>query len=66
MNHEPDIQPRYLRIEPAARYTGLPPRLIRRLVHERRIPHSKAGRYVILSIAELDAWIAANRREAVR
>jgi excisionase family DNA binding protein len=50
-----------LTIPEAAARLGTPARFVRRLVAERRIGFTKVGRYVRLSHADLDAFIAAGR-----
>jgi excisionase family DNA binding protein len=60
-----DVRPGYVRVDGAAAYLGVPPRLIRRLVAERRIPHAKIGKYLVFSYDDLDGWVATNRRDAV-
>ena len=41
-------------------------RLIRRLVAERRIAFSYAGRRVVLAEADIEAYLDANRHEALQ
>ncbi len=56
-----------LDVPAAAAYTGLSERFMRRLVFERRIPFLKvAGTKVRFMPADLDAWLAAQRVEAIR
>ncbi len=51
----------------AAAYIGCPERYVRRLVFERRIPFMKVGgTRVRFMPADLDAWLAAQRVEALR
>jgi len=52
-------------IDTAATMLADTPRHIRRLIHERKIPHIKVGHFVRFDVAELDAWLEANRREVV-
>ena len=42
------------------------PRLVRRLVAERRIPFVKVGRFVRFDPGELDVWLDQQRVEVVR
>lgn len=55
----------YCRIQAAAAYLGVSPRLVTRLVQERRIPHSRVGRLIVFSYDALDEWVQSNTREAV-
>jgi excisionase family DNA binding protein len=52
-----------LNIDEAAERLRTTPRFIRRLIAERRIAFHKVGRYVRLSPADLDAFVAAGRVE---
>jgi hypothetical protein len=56
---------RYFTIPQAAQaYPGvLTERLIRRLVAERRVAYSYAGRRVVLAEADIEAYLDANRHE---
>lgn len=56
---------RILDVPGAAAYTGTSERFVRRLVAERRLPYLKIGRHVRFEIADLEAFIAAGRVEAV-
>lgn len=58
-------RPLLLTVEEAAERLGTPVRFVRRLVADRRIPFHKVGRYVRLSAADLDDFIAAGRVEPV-
>ncbi len=58
--------PQLLDYETASTRLGTTPRHLRRLVTERRIPFVKVGRFVRFDPADLDAYIAANRTEALR
>jgi excisionase family DNA binding protein len=60
-----ETDPKYLRPHLAAVHAGVPERMMRRLIEERRIPHYKIGRYVVLNVHELDSWIAEHKREVV-
>lgn len=58
---------RYLTIEQAAAaYPALTVRLLRRLVQERRIPFSRAGRCIVLSEADIDEYFERNRTVPLR
>ncbi len=54
-----------LSVEDVAGRLCVPKRFVYRLVEERRIPHTKLGRYLRFDPADVDAFIAAGRREAV-
>ena len=55
---------RLLDVSASADYLGVGERFIRRLIAERRIPYVKIGRFVRISVDDLDAYIAATRHEA--
>lgn len=59
---------RYFTIPEAAEaYPGvLTERLIRRLVAERRIAYSYAGRRVVLAEADIESYLDANRHEPLQ
>jgi excisionase family DNA binding protein len=50
----------------AAAYLGTSVRFVRRLVSERRIAFHHVGRLVRLDVADLQAYLDANRVEAIR
>ena len=53
---------RYLNYKNAAAYLDMPEGTLRTLVFKRKIPHSRIGpRMVRFELADLDAWIAANK-----
>jgi excisionase family DNA binding protein len=54
-----------LSVEAVAKRLGVPKRFIYRLVEERRLPHTKLGRYLRFEPADVEAYIEAGRREAV-
>jgi excisionase family DNA binding protein len=55
---------RYFTIPAVEAYPGvLTERLIRRLVAERRIAFTRAGRRVILAETDIEAYLDANRQE---
>jgi excisionase family DNA binding protein len=56
---------RLLTVEEAADRLGTSVRFVRRLVLERRIAFVKVGRHVRISPADLDAFIAAGRVDAL-
>ena len=55
-----------LDVKQAAERLGTSPRFIRRLIAERRIAYTKLGKHVRVDSADLDAFVAAGRIEAVR
>jgi excisionase family DNA binding protein len=55
-----------LTVDQAAERLGTSARFVRRLVFERRIAFVKVGRYVRITTADLDAFIAAGRVHAMR
>jgi excisionase family DNA binding protein len=57
---------RLLTVEEAADRLGTSTRFVRRLVFERRIAFVKVGRHLRIAPADLDAFIAAGRIDALR
>jgi hypothetical protein len=58
---------RYFTLQQAAlAFPAFTPRLLRRLVQERRVPYSRAGRCIVLAEADILAYLEANRVEPVR
>jgi excisionase family DNA binding protein len=57
---------RLLTVGEAADRLGTSTRFVRRLVFERRIAFVKVGRYVRIAGADLEAFIAAGRVDALR
>jgi excisionase family DNA binding protein len=57
---------RLLTVGEAADRLGTSTRFVRRLVFERRIAFVKVGRYVRIAEADLEAFIAAGRVDALR
>ena len=58
---------RYLTItDAAAAYPIFTPRLLRRLVQERRIAFSRAGRTIVFAESDIEAYLERNRVEPVR
>jgi excisionase family DNA binding protein len=55
-----------LTVDQAAERLGTSVRFVRRLVFERRIAFVKVGRHVRITPADLDAFIAAGRVNALR
>jgi len=53
----------WVRIEAAADWLGCKVCFLRRLVAERRIPYSKAGKYLLFDLHELDDWVQSHRVE---
>ncbi len=58
-----DLPARFLDVPGAAQYLGCGERMVRRLVHERRIAFVKVGRHVRFDVTDLDAFLAAGRVE---
>jgi excisionase family DNA binding protein len=48
-----------------ALFLNTTPRFVRRLVHERRIPHLKIGRFVRFDPDELRSWLDECRQEPI-
>lgn len=58
---------RYFTLQQAAEaFPAFTPRLLRRLVQERRIPFSRAGRCIVLAEGDILAYLEANRVEPAR
>lgn len=56
---------RYFTLNQAAEeFPAFTPRLLRRLVQERRIPFSRAGRCIVLAEADIEIYLERNRVEA--
>jgi excisionase family DNA binding protein len=55
--------PKRLNIPDTAAYTGLTVRHIRRLIHERRLPHYLVGSKIILDLEDVDNFMANCRRD---
>lgn len=52
----------YYTLQQAAEaFPAFSPRLLRRLVQERRIPFSRAGRRIVIAEADIDAYLERNR-----
>jgi excisionase family DNA binding protein len=56
---------RLLSEEEAAERLGTSTRFVRRLIFERRIAFVKVGRHVRIAPADLDAFVAAGRVDAI-
>jgi hypothetical protein len=55
---------RYFTLEQAAdAYPAFTPRLLRRLVEQRRIAFSRAGRRIVLAEADIEEYLDTNRVE---
>lgn len=52
--------------EAAAELLGVTPRLVRKLVEERRLDSVKVGRLVRVEVAAVERFIESNRRKAIR
>jgi excisionase family DNA binding protein len=50
----------------AAEFLGLSERFVRRLIQERRLTHYKIGSRILFDERDLNAFLTASRREAVR
>jgi excisionase family DNA binding protein len=50
----------------AAERLGLSERHVRRLIFERRLAHYKVGSRIVLSAEDCEAFLASQRREAIR
>jgi len=59
------ITPQYVSISDAARYCSLSEKTIRRRVAQGAIPHYRPCRNVLISIADLEVYLASVRVEAV-
>ena len=57
---------RLLTVDEAAERLGTSTRFVRRLIFERRIAFVKVGRHVRIAPADLDAFVAAGRVDAIR
>ena len=68
-NPRPPVEPvpesGLLDVAGVASRAGVPLRMARRLLDERRLPTVKIGRYVRVRPDDLDAWLAAQTRPAV-
>jgi excisionase family DNA binding protein len=65
-NRQARRHPERFGIAIAAERMGLSERHVRRLVFERRIPHYKVGSRVVLDAEDCEAFLASQRREALR
>jgi excisionase family DNA binding protein len=59
------MEHKYLTVDDAADYLSTSVRFIRRLIAERRIAFHRVGRHVRLSVADLDAFVAAGRVDPI-
>ena len=58
----PSPRGRYLTLRQAAEaFPAFSERLLRRLVQERRIPFSRAGRCIVIAEADIDDYLERNR-----
>jgi len=62
--HTP-IQPRYLTLAEAAVYCSLSEKTLRRAISRGDIAHYRPCRSVLVSVADLEAYLATTRVEAV-
>jgi hypothetical protein len=66
-NHVSSERGRYLTLQQVAvAFPAFTPRLLRRLVQERRIPFSRGGRYIVLAEGDILAYLEKNRVEPPR
>ncbi|MGA3220816.1 MAG: helix-turn-helix domain-containing protein [Acidimicrobiales bacterium] len=65
-NHSKRQHPERFDVAGAAEYLGLSERFMRRLIQERRLAHYKINSRVIFDERDLEAFLTASRREAVR
>jgi hypothetical protein len=64
---EPSDRGRYFTLQQAAvAFPAFTPRLLRRLVQERRVPFSRAGRCIVLAEADILTYLERNRVEPAR
>ena len=61
-----DLADHLLTPQEAAELLGVSLRMMRRLQYERRIAHVRVGRHIRFIAADLVAYMAANRIQAVR
>lgn len=54
-----------LNVDALAERLGVTPRFVRRLVHERRVPFLKIGKFVRFDPREIDQWINDTRRPSI-
>jgi excisionase family DNA binding protein len=66
MSGNPPPAPTIVDVSGAAQYLGTSERFIRRLVSERRIAYHHVGRLVRFDVADLRAYLDANRVEPLR
>jgi excisionase family DNA binding protein len=59
------VNTNYLTVKQAAEYLNTSVRFVRRLIAERRVAFHKVGAHVRLSVADLDAFLAAGRVDAI-
>jgi excisionase family DNA binding protein len=65
-NREARRHPERFGIPVAAERLGLSERHVRRLIFERRLAHYKVGSRIVLSAEDCEAFLASQRREAIR
>ncbi len=54
-----------LDVQQAADYLGRTPGWVHKAAQARLIPYTRVGKYLRFATSDLDAYMAANRREAV-
>lgn len=57
-------RPTLLDVAALAEHLCVTPRFVRRLVHERRVPFLKIGKFVRFDPREIDEWVDDCRRDA--
>jgi excisionase family DNA binding protein len=61
---QPSFQPRLLRIKEAATYLGATIWFVRSLAWNSAVPHLVFGKRILFDLADLDAWIEKQKKEA--
>lgn len=56
-----DNQAPLMDIDELAAYLGVTESFVRRLIHERRIPFHKIGKFIRFRHADIETWIQAQR-----
>lgn len=62
----PPVKALRLETNPAAKYLGISPRLLKQYRHERKIPFYRIGyRQIVFDVRDLDAFLARKRVESI-
>ncbi len=62
----PPVKALRLETNPAAKYLGMKPRLLKQYRHERKIPFYRIGyRQIVFDVRDLDAFLARKRVESI-